>query len=321
MKFFETMASALKEAKSIAIFTHKDNDHDCICSGLALQKMLQELGFKSVVFIDKTPSEGILKFTNKAKFLTESDKNFDVGITVDCSDLNRLCEKSLLVFSRCKKTFNIDHHQDNTHYAQFNYVKGGMSSCCEVLFWLFKGKVKLTKEIAEYLYTGLYMDSGSFNYSSVNSKTHLCIANLMKYCDENINSRFFVCFGISGTEKFDITQRAFKSVRMFENGQIAVSILRKTDFEECGVKREDGKFIVSYLQNVKGVRISISISEDNKNEWRISLRTADKNINVSNIAHHFNGGGHKQASGLTLKGDIEKALKALIYESKKELKK
>lgn len=321
MKFLDTMLSALKEAKSVAIFTHKDSDHDCICSGLALQKMLQELGIKSVIFVDKTPSEGILRFTNNAKFLTESDDVFDVGITVDCADLNRLCDKSLLVFSKCKKTFNIDHHQDNKFFAQFNYVKGGMSSCCEVLFWLFKGKVKLTKEIAEYLYTGLYMDCGSFNYSSVNSKTHLCASNLMKYCDENINSRFFICFGISQSEVFSITKRAFDSVRMFENGQIAVSILKKSDFEECGCKREDGKFIVSYLQNVKGVKISINISEDKKNEWRVSLRTADKNINVSNIAHRFNGGGHKQASGLTLKGDIEKALKALIYESKKELKK
>ena len=77
----------------------------------------------------------------------------------------------------------------------------------------------------------------------------------------------------------------------------------------------------SYLQNIREVKIGISISEDEVNEWRVSLRTACDGVNVSNIAHRSNGGGHIRASGLTLKGELEKALHALILESKKELNK
>ncbi len=320
MNFLTQFQETLKNAENIAIFTHKNNDHDCICSAVALQIIIEQMfGKKSTIFVDKMPTEAILCFCPHKNFSVTALKEFDVGITVDCAGLNLLCDESLKVFQRCKTTFNIDHHKDNTDFATFNYVKRGFSSCCEVLFWLFEKHFSLTFALAKAFYTGILMDCGMFCYSSANSKTLLCASKILKAFPE-VKEGFFVCFGVAGFENFSITKKAFESVRFYENRQIAVSILRKSDFEECGCKREDGKFIVSYLQNIAGVKIAISISEDDKNEWRISLRTPCHDIDVSKIAHKFNGGGHKQASGLTLKGELEKALKALVLESKKELK-
>jgi len=321
MRFLTEFQKAIKKAKTIAIFTHKNSDHDTICSGLALQNIIKQMGKDSVIFVDKKPNQGIMKFVpENVEFETTSDKIFDVGISVDCAQLKMLSEESIKIFSACTKTFNIDHHQDNGKFAQSNWVKKGWTSCCEVIYWLFYKKIKMNTQLAEWLYTGIYMDCGSFTYSSVNTKTHHCVAELMKYCPE-VNKNFFICFGITGQENFEITQRAFKSVQFFYNKQIAVSILRKQDFEASKCNRENGKFIVSYLQNIASVKIAISISEDKTNEWRISLRTHYDNVDVSKIAHHFNGGGHFQASGLTLKGELDKALNALICECKKELRK
>ena len=320
MTFLQRLLSSVNSAKSIAIFTHKNSDHDCICSGLALQQIIKQLGKDSVVFVEKEPSAGIMKVVGKRDFEVSSTKIFDVGICVDCAEVTMLCEENMKVFLNCKTKFNIDHHQDNKKYADYNYVCGGMSSCCEVLYWLFRSKMKLDYDLAKLLYSGIYMDCGAFTFSSVDCKTHKCAAELMKYCPD-VNKNFYLCFGVAGEENFNITKRAFDSVRFYENGQIAVSILRKKDFEEFASKRSDGKFMSSYLQNVRGVKIAINISEDGVNEWRVSLRTACDNVNVSNIAHRFNGGGHKQASGLTLKGELEKALNALVLESKKELNK
>jgi nanoRNase/pAp phosphatase (c-di-AMP/oligoRNAs hydrolase) len=44
-------------------------------------------------------------------------------------------------------------------------------------------------------------------------------------------------------------------------------------------------------------------------------------IDVSKVATRFNGGGHIRASGLTLRGDYDKALNALLLECKKEINK
>lgn len=318
MTFLQKLLSEVEKAQSIAIFTHKDSDHDCICSGLALQRILKQLGKNSTLFVEKEPSAGIVKVVGKQKYETESEKKFDVGISVDCADINRFSDKNLEVFMNCKLKFVIDHHQDNKCFGDYNYIKRGMSSCCEALFWLFKSKIKLDYDLAKFLYSGMYMDCGAFTFSSVNDKTLKCASELLKYCPD-VNNNFYVCFGVVGEENFQVTQRAFQSVKLYEKGQIAVSVLRKKDFEEFKAKRSDGKFMASYLQNIRGVKIGISISEDGENEWRVSLRTACEGVNVSNIAHRFNGGGHVRASGLTLKGDLKKALNALILESKKEL--
>ena len=320
MTFLQNLLNCLDRAKSVAIFTHKDSDHDCICSGLALKRILKQLNKNSVIFVEKQPSDSILKVAGKFDFETVSEKKFDVGICVDCSEITRLCEDNMKVFLNCEKKFVIDHHQDNTCFGDYNHVVRGMSSCCEVLYWLFKPIMKLDYELSKLLYSGMYMDCGAFTFSSVNEKTFKCAAALKKYCAD-VNDNFYVCFGIAGEEKFEITKRAFNSVRFYDKGQIAVSILRKNDFLETKTKRSDGKFMSSYLQNINGVKVGINISEDGVNEWRVSLRTACDGVNVSNIAHRFNGGGHVRASGLTLKGELEKALNALVLETKKELKK
>lgn len=319
MQFAENLLNLCKTSNSVAIFTHKNSDHDTICSAVSLNEILKQNGVNAVIFVEKTPSSGILRFVPNENFLTSSDACFDVGICVDCSDLRMLNDENLKVFGRCKTTFNIDHHQDNTKFANNNFVKKGWSSCCEVLYQLFKQNFKLNEYIASLLYAGMYMDCGSFNYSSTSPKTLKCASELLKYCP-NINENFFICFGVAGQEVFEITKRAFNSVKFYCDGKIAVSVLRKKDYHEANCKREDGKFVVTYLQNISGVEIGISFSEDNKNEWRISLRTSTSYVDVSSIAHRFNGGGHKKASGLTLKGDYEKALNALICECKKELK-
>lgn len=320
MTFVRKFQECLKNANQIAIFTHKDSDHDTICSALALKEILSQLGKESTIFVDKLPSRGILKFADDTTFLTSSDDIFDMGVSVDCSDIKRINDENFKVFSNCKVTFNIDHHQDNTHFASYNYVKKGASSCAEVLYYLLKKYFKLNEKLAKFFYTGIYMDSGAFTYNSTTSKTHKCISELLKYCP-NVTKNFFVCFGIAGQENFAITQRAFQSVRFFYNQEIAVSVLRKKDFEECACGREDGKFIATYLQNVAGVKVAINISEDKNGEWRVSLRTSCDDVDVSKISHRFNGGGHKKAAGLTLKGELEKALNALVCEAKRELKK
>ncbi len=320
MNFLQIFTQKIKKANKIAIFTHKDSDHDTICSAVALKDIIKQMGKNSVIFVDKKPSESILKFVSKEKFLTTSDEIFDVAICVDCSNIKRLSDDNLKVFLSATETFNLDHHQDNSFFAKYNHVQKGWSSCCEVIYFLFKDVIKLNKYLASTLYTGLFMDCGAFTYSSTTDKTHECASALLKFAPK-IKEKFFACFGVLGQEEFLITQRAFQSVKFYLNNQVAISVLMTKDFQECGVPREKGKFIVSYLQNVAGVKISINISEDGKNEWRISLRTTSDEVDLSNIAHRFNGGGHKRASGCTLKGDIKKVVNALIKECKRELEK
>ncbi len=322
IKFKENILNSIKSSNKIAIFSHMRSDHDSICSSVAMYYILQKMGKEAHIFIEKELSSNILKFVPNIKFETETKENFDMAIVLDCSTYKRLSDNCREIFDKINLSFQIDHHyEDNTKFCKFNYV-AKMSSACECLFWLFKDVVKFDKAIASLLYSGIYMDTGCFFYDSANSKTFKCLSELKKLAPDT-NSMFFNCFGVADTENFELTKLAINSVQFFEKGKIAVSILKKEDYEKANCKHDESKFIVTYLQNVKNVKISININEDSekRNSWNVSLRTTSDDVNVANIAHRFNGGGHIKASGLTLKGELKKALNALVCECKRELKK
>ena len=77
--------------------------------------------------------------------------------------------------------------------------------------------------------------------------------------------------------------------------------------------------IVDYTQRIDGVKVAISIFEPEKCDYHVSLRTASPDVDVSLIAKKFNGGGHVRASGMKLVGEYDKALRALINQTKSVL--
>jgi phosphoesterase RecJ-like protein len=57
------------------------------------------------------------------------------------------------------------------------------------------------------------------------------------------------------------------------------------------------------LLSIEGVEAAAIIRRENEEICTVSLRSADK-IDVARIAASFEGGGHKNAAGLTMKGNL-----------------
>ena len=316
-QFLNKLLSTSKNG-TVAIMGHRSPDFDCIGSCVAMHLVLKQLGIQSEVFVENN-YDPIFKYNAEGvDFCTSTDKTFDVCIVVDCSSASILPENLLSVYNTAKTTFVIDHHITNTNFAQFNYVKQS-SSACEVIFELFKNKITLTPQLAKNLYLGIYTDTGGFKFSNTTSTTFAVLSCLTQQ-DIQPDKIVHDCVDLVKRNYFELTKCAFNSVKFFEDGKIAVSLLTKHDLEANNVERDTAKFMQFYLQNVEGVKIAVSISEGQKNEFHISLRTACDDVDVSAIAKRFGGGGHVRASGLTLKGELKKALNALLLECKKSLK-
>lgn len=304
--------------KKVAIMGHRSADFDCIGSCVALHLILKQNKIESDIFVENDLNA---VFYNIAENLTYNDtpkQDYDVCIMVDCSAVSLIPDNLINIYNNAKTTYVIDHHISNNKYAKHNYVKI-VSSACEVIYDLFFGKFKITPQLAKALYIGIYTDTGGFKYSNTTSHTYEVLAKLTKQkCafDKLVHD----CVDEVELTTFELTKSAFLSVEFYYKNQIAVSSIRKEDLERLNVLHSGPKFMQSYLQNIKGVKIAICVTERVKNEYNISLRTACDDINVSLIAQHFGGGGHIRASGLTLKGDYKKALNALINQCKKTIK-
>ncbi len=315
--FAKKLLRECSHANSVAISGHRNPDYDSLCSSLALQEILAQKGIKADVFIDKALDVTFSDAVRSNEFVIENDKKYDVIISVDCPDLKML-PNAVIEKKSDAITFNIDHHKDNPNYMNFNYVLGGESSACEVIFRLFQKYFKLNTRLATLFYIGIFADTGGFKYSNTHATTFEILAKIASTgikMDEIVQD----CFSKITREGFEITKRAYNSIQFYENGQIVVSALRFKDFEETKAPYGDSKGVVSMLQNIAGVKVAISISEKEKGEYHISLRTACDGLDVSQIAKKFNGGGHTRASGLKMVGEYEKVLGAIINQTKNVL--
>jgi len=324
INFGKKVITFCKKAKTVAIMGHKSADFDSICSCIAMQMILKKHNIESDIIIEKPLEKNFEPITRGITLLTESKIKYDVMIIVDSSEMisSIFAPHMLDILKSANTTFKIDHHFSgmNSNFATFNFVDPNSSSACEVIYYMFNGLIKMDTDLAKTLYLGIYTDTGGFRFSNAKSKTFSALASLTKF-DFAPDRLVHDCVSLVTESAFLITQVAFQSIKFFQNKQIVVSTVRYEDFErlKCGI--ESSKFMPSYLQDIDGVKIGISITEKTKNEYNISLRTACDDIDVSKVAMRFNGGGHIRASGLTLKGDYNKALNALLLECKKEIKK
>ncbi len=167
--------------KSVGIAGHVRPDGDCAGSTLAVYNYIRTYYPKTDVRLYLEPIPNIFKFLQNAEEIRNEctdTENFDLFIVLDCGDKMRL-GSAAKYFESAGHTLCIDHHVSNQAFADDNYILPDASSTCELVFDLMD-KDKITKEIAECLYTGMVHDTGVFKYSCTSPKTMRAAAVLME---------------------------------------------------------------------------------------------------------------------------------------------
>ena len=70
-------------------------------------------------------------------------------------------------------------------------------------------------------------------------------------------------------------------------------------------------FVDRNLDEGRGDVVAVFFRELPDGRWRVSLRSKGE-VNVSAVAEHFGGGGHKCASGCSLDGPMEVAVSRVV---------
>lgn len=309
---FAEIADQLNKAVRVAIFCHGRPDGDTLGSGLALGLALENAGKKVYTACEDLPPQrfSFLPCVDKVvKILPNLD--FDLLVSVDCSDISRLgiFQKRYKNFK--KATVNIDHHISNVGYAKFNYVKV-CPATCEIMteFLQFAG-YEITEDMANLLMAGLLSDSGTFTHLDVSENTFKIAAYLRsKGADVNrINYNFFVR---QPKERALLYGRAINKIRFALDDKFAFVIISQKDLQECAADSSLTEGFVDFPLTIDGVEVSASIMEFKNNQYKVSLRSKGK-VKVNLIASGFGGGGHVLASGCMLFGELEEVIERLTY--------
>lgn len=301
----DAITRMIREAERIAICSHINPDGDTLGAAAAMRLALLKMGKKPAIFCDgKVPDQlSFLPGIGEMRVPDGTEDPFDLLLAVDVSDIRRLgnCEK---LIPRSRHTAQIDHHPTNPLYMEENSVDGDApASCILIREQIASLGVEIDSGIAVCLYTGISTDTGNFAFASTNAECFQIMSELMgKQLPLAKLNR--ILFRERAKPQVLLMGRALNSLKYYENGQIAVMKLTLRDFEECCALSEHADTLVNFGLDTVGTRMAMLARESEDGSIKFSLRAKEPD-SVSDIAQQFGGGGHPQASGITMYGKLD----------------
>ena len=104
--------------------------------------------------------------------------------------------------------------------------------------------------------------------------------------------------------------RILERAELYFNGRLVLSWENWKDRKELGNDR-DSNTMYQLLMGISGVQAAAVIREQNDGLCTIGLRSST-DLDVSEIARFFGGGGHKKAAGCTTSGNLEDVREHLL---------
>jgi phosphoesterase RecJ-like protein len=299
----------IESKRRFAITSHIRPDGDGLGSSLGLYWVLRALDKEAEVIIhDPVPHSYLQLPGAEAVRVTQTiDRAYDAVFVIECSDITRPglkdLDKQLVV--------NIDHHSTSAMFGAINWIDATASAVGEMIYNLCKATgVRVTKEIAECVYTALITDTGSFHYSNTTERTFKVASELVRAGVKPAKIAQAV-FASYPWRKIELLGKVLATVRRDATGRVAWMRHTLEMQDGAGATEEDGDGFVNYPLTVAEVEAVALLKETAPGIYRTSLRSKG-DINVARVAEKFGGGGHRNAAGCTLTGDWDEAERVVV---------
>lgn len=314
MEDLKQIAERILRAKRVAIFTHMRPDGDAFGSMFALAEALKNKNIPTQVCVETDVPSNLTFIDGLEKLQKQPIGEYDLLVTVDCSDEQRLGALTDVFFEAKRKkidTVNIDHHISNTRYGKYNYVRNCSANCMNIATLILYMGVSFDKKIAEYLLLGLLTDSGNFSHDDVTGET-LSLASKLVDAGADIQYYHYNLFKKQPKQRALLFAKTMQGIRYFYEDRFALIVISKQNMEECNADHGMTEGFVDFPLNVDSVEVAASLMEVKKGQYKVSLRSKTY-ADVNKIAGVFGGGGHIRAAGCMLFGELEEVIDKLTY--------
>ncbi|MBI2468437.1 MAG: bifunctional oligoribonuclease/PAP phosphatase NrnA [Candidatus Rokubacteria bacterium] len=240
----------------------------------------------------------------------EGQGGWDVVVTLDCPDERRV--GGLLEGCRQPGTrvLNIDHHADNRRYGDVNWIQPAASATGEMVYELLGAAgLPLTREVATNLYTAIVTDTGSFRYSNTTPTTFRVAARLVEAGADpaTVAIQLYETRHLPGLH---LLGRILQQVETNPEGTIAWMVIGRIQTESPDLLPAED--FITYPRSLRTAKVAVLFREL-PGEVKVSLR-AKGEVNVARIAARFGGGGHPNAAGAVVPGDLAR-VRALVLDA------
>ena len=310
----QIILNKIKENDKIIIFRHFRPDGDAIGSTKGLARILRLTYPEKKIYLQNADFSTYLAFLGEEEELLPDEEYVDaLGIVLDTATQERISNKK---YALCKELVKIDHHIPVQDFGICQWVEEERSSLCEMIAYFydtFKDELKIDKEAATYIYTGMVTDSGRFRFRSVSGDT-LRLAGLM--LDQGVDLDYvYSNLYLRDFDSFKFESYAHKKMKISESGVVSLFVTKSMK-KKFKLSNEDASASVSYMEGIKNSLIWIAFIETDDGAIRVRLRS--RYVTVSELAERYHGGGHACAAGATVYS--KKEMKQLLAEADALLK-
>lgn len=290
----------IEQAQRVMICSHTRPDGDAIGSLLALGQALQDAGkHVQMVLEDGVPSA--LRFMpGSQQVINQPEGAFDLVIVVDSSKVDRV---GAVLDEVEKVDLNIDHHPDNTHFAQINIVDSTAVSATQILTRLLPQLgLNISSTVAANLLTGMITDTIGFKTDNMHPEVLRMAAELYELGAD-----------LPGLYHSAVAAKTFEAARYMGEGLsqlkrqngLVWTVLTLENRKNAKYPGRDDADLVNIISAIESADVALIFVEQHPNQIKVSWRTRSLEIDVSKVAHQYGGGGHRAAAGAMIEGNLQ----------------
>jgi phosphoesterase RecJ-like protein len=337
MENLQAFKAFISRPRKAVIITHFKPDADALGSSLGLAGFLKKKGHKvQVITPSDYPSflawmpgnEDVLALSKESNDLEKKAAELiakaNVIFCLDFSGLARINQLGDMVKKSKAKKVLIDHHLEPEKFADFIQWDELSASTSGLVFELIKEldeESQVDEGIANCLYAGLMTDTGGFRHNNTTQKEFLMASELVGM-GANPSEVARLIYDNSTVERLRMTGYVLsEKLQVLPEYRTAYMTISSAELKKFGSQTGDTEGLVNYGLSISGIRLAV-LMYDRKEEIKLSFRSIG-NFSVNEFARkHFEGGGHKNASGGSSRLSLEQTLKkflALLPEYQEQL--
>ena len=218
------------------------------------------------------------------------------------------------ILSEQKPFINFDHHESNDLFGTINVVDEKSCATSFIMCNFFKfAHFEMDRKTATALMHGIYFDTGGLMHSNTSLEVYeACSMLLSKGADlQKIVKHQFKTIKVSKLRLWGkILERAY-----INEENVVVSAVNSIDYLICGAGSNDTGGAIDFLNMIPNAEYCVLLSENDRGVVKGSLRTRRDDLNLSEVASKWGGGGHPKASGFGMEGKLKSITKWQIVSN------
>jgi len=336
LEIIHAFRERLTEMEStIAIIPHVNADGDAIGSVLGLAGILKNAGKKVVVLSPNhfpnfykwiKGAEEILVYTASKKKVEQAMAEAGMMICMDFNQPARAGEMRTLVEQFSGPGIMIDHHPYPQQFTELMISHPEYSSTAELIFHVAKAmgyEKYIDESSAEAIYCGVMTDTGSFDYNISDPQTFQTVSELLTWGidPEAIHGKVFDNYSADRMRLLGYCLS--ECMEVYPEYHSAMMYLSREVQQKYNFLAGDNEGFVNYPLSIKGIHFSAFFTEK-EDHVKVSFRSKGEFAVNELASSHFNGGGHRNASGGEIYAPFEEVLeqfRKLLPEYRAILKK